>query len=109
MPFPRAKASLYDDGSRVPLAIRWPRGIRNPGRTVEGFVNLSDLAPTFLQAVGLDAPKMMTARSLVDVFAANVTAKRDAAFIAMERHDGCRKGGKGYPCRAIRTANFMYI
>ena len=109
MPFPRAKASLYDDGSRVPLAIRWPRGIRNPGRTVEAFVNLSDLAPTFLQTVGLDAPKMMTARSLVDVFAGNVTAKRDAAFIAMERHDGCRKGGKGYPCRAIRTADYMYI
>ena len=52
---------------------------------------------------------MMTARSLVDVFVANVTAKRDEAFIAMERHDGCRKGGKGYPCRAIRTAEFMYI
>ena len=27
----------------------------------------------------------------------------------MERHDGCRKGGKGYPCRAIRTADFLYI
>tara|TARA_B100000530_G_scaffold170397_1_gene107534 strand:- start:3061 stop:4692 length:1632 start_codon:yes stop_codon:yes gene_type:complete len=109
MPFPRAKASLYDDGSRVPLAIRWPMGIRNPGRTVEAFVNLSDLAPTFLDAAGLRTPGMMTARSLVDVFAANVTAKRDEAFIAMERHDGCRKGGKGYPCRAIRTEEFMYI
>ena len=28
MPFPRAKASLYDYGSRVPLAIRWPQRIR---------------------------------------------------------------------------------
>ena len=109
MPFPRAKASLYDDGSRVPLAIRWPRGIRNPGRTVEAFVNLSDLAPTFLGAAGLRTPEMMTARSLADVFAANITTKRDEAFIAMERHDGCRKGGKGYPCRAIRTEEFMYI
>jgi hypothetical protein len=27
----------------------------------------------------------------------------------MERHDGCRKGGKGYPCRAIRTTDFLYI
>ena len=32
-----------------------------------------------------------------------------AAFIAMERHDGCRKGGKGYPCRAIRTHKYLYI
>ena len=27
----------------------------------------------------------------------------------MERHDGCRAGGKGYPCRAIRTKEFLYI
>jgi hypothetical protein len=27
----------------------------------------------------------------------------------MERHDGCRKGGKGYPCRAIRTSDHLYI
>ena len=32
MPFPRAKASLYDAGTHVPLAIRWPEGIRKPGR-----------------------------------------------------------------------------
>ena len=24
MPFPRAKANVYDAGARVPLAIRWP-------------------------------------------------------------------------------------
>jgi N-sulfoglucosamine sulfohydrolase len=27
----------------------------------------------------------------------------------MERHDGCRAGGKGYPCRAIRTKDYLYI
>lgn len=109
MPFPRAKASLYDLGSRIPLAIRWTEGIENPGRVVDSFVNLSDLAPTFLSAAGLKPPSMMTARSLMDIFANNETADRDAAFIAMERHDGCRAGGKGYPCRAIRTRDFMYI
>ncbi len=109
MPFPRAKASLYDAGSRVPLAIRWPGGIRKPGRDVDAFVNLSDLAPTFLEAAGLKPPAMMTAHSLLDIFAGREAVKRPAAFIAMERHDGCRKGGKGYPCRAIRTKDFLYI
>ncbi|MDA0347563.1 MAG: sulfatase [Verrucomicrobia bacterium] len=109
MPFPRAKASLYDWGSRVPLAIRWPKGIKNPGRAVEAFVNLSDLAPTFLQAAGLEPHSMMSAHSLLDIFESNEVRTRDAAYIAMERHDGCREGGKGYPCRAVRTEDYMYI
>ena len=110
MPFPRAKASLYDAGSRVPLAIRWPRGICNPGRDVNAFVNLSDLAPTFLEAAGLTPPDMMTAQSLMEIFfSGDDPVGRPAAFIAMERHDGCRKGGKGYPCRAIRTEGYLYI
>ena len=109
MPFPRAKASLYDAGSHIPLAIRWPKGIRSPGRTVPSFVNLSDLAPTFLDAAGLPTPNMMTARSLTAVYQGEEPENRSAAFIAMERHDGCRKGGKGYPCRAIRTEDYLYI
>ncbi|MCH2182549.1 MAG: sulfatase [Mariniblastus sp.] len=108
MPFPRAKATLYDDGARVPLAIRWPGGIRESGRNVDQPVNLSDLAPTFLQAAGVALPESMTAESLFGIFE-NQPVARAAAFIAMERHDGCRAGGKGYPCRAIRTKDYLYI
>ncbi len=109
MPFPRGKASLYDIGSRVPLAVRWPVGIANPGRDVKAFVNLSDLAPTFLEAAKLKVPEMMCARRLREIFEGKDPAGMDAAFVAMERHDGCRKGGKGYPCRAIRTNEYLYI
>ena len=108
MPFPRAKATLYDDGSKVPLAIRWPQGINNPGRTYNDFVNLSDLAPTFLEAAGVTIPNMMTGKSLMPILKGE-PQKRQAAFIAMERHDGCRAGGKGYPSRAIRTKDYLYI
>ena len=59
MPFPRAKASLYDAGTRVPLAIRWPGGIKNPGRSYGRLINLSTLAPTFLKAAGIEVPKEM--------------------------------------------------
>ncbi len=109
MPFPRGKASLYDAGSHVPLAIRWPNGIKQAGHEIRSFVNLSDLAPTFLEAAGLKPPAMMSAHSLMDIFSGQETRSRPAAFIAMERHDGCRKGGKGYPCRAIRTEDYLYI
>jgi len=115
MPFPRAKASLYDAGTRVPLAIRWPRGIINPGRSFGILVNLSSLAPTFLKAAGLEVPETMTRHHLMDAFSnvgkpeTRLFQDPSAAFIAMERHDGCRKGGKGYPCRAIRTQEYLYI
>lgn len=109
MPFPRAKASLYDFGTRVPLAIRWPGGISNPGRVSDALVSLSDLAPTFLDIAGLVKPNDMTARSLSDIFSNAPSLEREAVYIAMERHDGCRPGGAGYPCRAIRTRDHLYI
>ena len=52
---------------------------------------------------------MMIGKGLKDVLKNKIEFKRDAAFIAMERHAGCRKGGKGYPCRAIRTKDYLYI
>ena len=109
MPFPRGKATVYDDGSRVPLAIRWPEGIKKPGRAINSPVNLSDLAPTFLEAAGLRVPDMMIGRSLMDLFAGARSADWDAAYIGFERHSGARAGGKGYPCRAVRTEDYMYI
>ena len=109
MPFPRAKASLYDAGTRVPLAIRWPGGIEKPGRVSEAFVNLSDLAATFLEAAGLEPHPSMTARSMISLLKNRDDDRFNRALIAMERHDGCRKGGKGFPCRALRKDGFLYI
>lgn len=109
MPFPRAKASLYDFGTHMPLAISWPDKIVSPGRRYEGFVHLSDLAATFLEAAGLAVPDEMTSKSLTDVFLSCENVPRESAFTAMERHDGCRRGGKGYPCRAVRTKDYLYI
>lgn len=113
MPFPRAKASLYDTGTRMPLAIRWPYGIKSPGRIVDDFVSLKDMAPTFLEATGIKVPESMTGLSLSLIFVSSKEGKIDTArnrvFTAMERHDGCRQGGKGYPCRAVSTYDFSYI
>ena len=104
MPFRRAKASLYHYGSRVPLAVSWPHAIP-AGRTVDDFISLSDMAPTFLGAAGLEPHRDMTARSLLPILqlseSGRVDSSRDTAFFAMERHDGCRRGGRG-----IRAAPF---
>ena len=59
---PRGLANCYDGGVRIPLAMRWGDRLE-AGRMVDGFVSLTDFAPTFLELTGLDVPKEMTGRS----------------------------------------------
>jgi arylsulfatase A-like enzyme len=110
MPFPRCKANLYDSGTHMPLALRWPRRLPG-GVTVRGFVSLADLAPTFLKAAGLEPPPAMTGRDLFPEMAAgpNPPPARDAVFVERERHANVRAGNLSYPARAVRTAKFLYV
>jgi arylsulfatase A-like enzyme len=64
-PFPRGKATLYDAGWHVPLAIAWGAGGGAKGVTSEAMVSLPDLCPTFLQAAGLPALPDTTGVSLL--------------------------------------------
>lgn len=43
-------------GTRNGLAVSWPNGIRSRGELREQFHHVVDLAPTILEAVGLQAP-----------------------------------------------------
>jgi arylsulfatase A-like enzyme len=107
-PFPRGKANLYDAGTRQPLALRWPAKIRG-GQTVSAFVNLADLAPTFLEAAGLKPPRDWTGKSLLPLVQGRSQRGREAVFLERERHANVRRGNPGYPARAVRTARFLYI
>jgi N-sulfoglucosamine sulfohydrolase len=112
-PFPRCKSNIYDSGTHVPLAVRWPEAVP-AGRVVQDFVSLADLAPTFLDAAGLKPPAQMTARSFLDVLTSGksgwVDAKRDHVLTGKERHVPAQETGMGgYPMRAIRTRDFLYI
>jgi uncharacterized sulfatase len=95
------------------LAIRWGEKIK-AGRVVSDFVNLAELAPTFIEAAGQNPPEKMTVKSLMNVLVSNkqgqVDPGRDKVFTAREYHDfDCRKGDVGYPIRAVRTSEFLYI
>ncbi len=108
MPFPRAKANLYDWGVRMPLAIRWPGRVRGL-RVVDDLVGHIDLAPTFLEAAGLPISPQITGRSLMPILTGTAHAAREAIYTGMERHTWCRPEGATYPMRAIRTHDFLYI
>jgi N-sulfoglucosamine sulfohydrolase len=108
MPFPRAKANLYDAGTHVPFAIRFPLKTKTH-RTSDDFVVLTDLAPTILEAAGLKPPAGMTGRTLMPLLAGAPQPGRDRVFLERERHAQVRRGDLGYPARAIRNNDFLYI
>jgi arylsulfatase A-like enzyme len=108
MPFPRAKANVYDGGTRVPLAIRW-HGTVEAGRAIDAFVSLTDLAPTILEAAGLKPLEAMTGRSLLPLLRGQSQGGRDRVFVERERHANVRRGDLSYPARAIRTSDYLYI
>ena len=112
--FPRGKCNLYDFGQAVALAACWGTGKIPKGRVVDDFVNLMDLAPTFLEAGKVAVPEVMTGKSLLNVFTSAesglVDPARDRVVTGRERHvAGARTGNKPYPQRAIRTKDHLYI
>ena len=108
MPFPRAKANVYDAGARMPLVIRWP-GMARAGSVIDAFVSHTDLAPTILEGAGLPPVTAMTGRTLVPLLQGKTMAGRDAVFIERERHANVRRGDLSYPMRAVRTRDYLYI
>ncbi len=112
MPFPRCKTTLYDWGVRMPLAIRWGDEVPS-GRTIDDFVSLTDMAPTFLEAAGVAVPEVVTGRSLLPMLRSDLQGRveqdRDHVYTAVERHTWCRPNGATYPSRAIRNYDYLYI
>ncbi len=110
--FPRGKCNLYDFGTGVALAMRW--GGAKGGRVVEDFVNLMDLAPTFLEMGGVKPPAVMTGRSVVGILKSDrgglVDPERTWVVTGRERHvAAARDGYLPYPQRAIRVKDYLYI
>ena len=116
MPFPRVKGQIYDDGFHIPFAVRWGNKVP-PDRTVTDFITFPDLAPTLLEATGTPVPEQMTGASflhqLVSKESGRIDADRDHTLLGKERHDIGRTDGDqrsvGYPARAIRTDQFLYV
>lgn len=113
MPFPRVKGQEYERSNHLPLAIRWPAGIEQPGRRVDEFVSFVDFAPTFVEVAGLEwqatgmAP--VAGISLTDIFLGQPDPRRDALVIGKERHDVGRPHDWGYPIRGLLQDEYLYL
>jgi uncharacterized sulfatase len=113
MPFPRAKANLYEYGIHMPLAIAWPERIP-AGQDNEDLVSLIDVTRTIFHAAGV-TPKQadkMSGRDLLSRLTSEsdkTSPLRNAVFCGRERHSSSRYNSLGYPCRCIRTKTHLLI
>ncbi len=114
MPFPRVKGNAYEYSNHLPLTMMWKGGIKNPGRTVEGYVSFTDFAPTFLDAAGItpEAGGMepVEGQSLLNLLQdPQASSHRNFMVIGKERHDLGRPNDWGYPIRGIVRDNMLYL
>jgi arylsulfatase A-like enzyme len=117
MPFPRVKGYAYHDANHIPLAVRWPGGIKVGGRTIDDFVDFTDLAATLLDVADISAAESgmmpITGKSWRPIFESEkggrIVAERDHALIGKERTDVGRPHNWGYPIRGIVTADNLYL
>jgi len=117
MPFPRAKGTTYELSLHMPLAVRWPAGIGQPGRTVDDYVSFIDIAPTLLELAGLSAEaagmEPVQGRSLKNILEnrhdGRVEPGREALIFGQERHDLGRPDDVGYPARGLFWDGFLYV
>ena len=55
----------HDCISRVPLILRWPVGMVDPGRTAHEMIEGVDVVPTLLECAGIQIPYRLQGRSLL--------------------------------------------
>ena len=109
---PSGKCNLYDMGVSVAFVMRVPGG--KPGRIVDDYVCLPDLASTFMEIGGVKPPEGLYGRSLLPLLKSEkngqIDSTRDWVITGRERHVGtAREGNRPYPIRALRTPEFVYI
>jgi len=114
MQFPYAIANCYEYGIHVPMAVSWPAKIKKE-RVSEDILNLADIAPTMLEITESGTGNMlpMSAKSFTDVLLSDqsgiIDPSRTSVYSGRERHSSARWMNLGYPQRALRTKDYLYI
>jgi arylsulfatase A-like enzyme len=117
MPFPRVKGDQYENANHIPMALLWKEKMKTGGRKVDDYISFIDLAPTFLEAAGVDWKSSgmhpAAGKSLMPIIASEKSGQieidRDFVLVGKERHDTGRPDDVGYPIRGIHKNNMLYI
>ena len=95
----RGKQFLYDEGTRIPMIVRWPGQVA-PGTVNTDLVSSLDLCRTVLDIAGAESPVPLHG---VNLFGPEL-AKREYLFAARDKMDKTRDS-----MRSIRTKDHKLI
>jgi N-sulfoglucosamine sulfohydrolase len=102
MPFPGAKATLYDRGLGVMLILRGPDPF-NGGRVLDSLVSHIDIYPTVCEYLGIERPPFLEGVSLLELLRGQSPSAREEIFAGSTWHAAYE------PQRAVRTERHKYV
>jgi arylsulfatase A-like enzyme len=97
------KQTMYEEGLRLPLIVRYPRLKRNRAKN-SSLTSLIDIFPTICDAAGVPVPESVEGKSLLDLYEGKGRWSRDrifASFVSPERHR--------LNIRCIRTERYKLV
>jgi len=102
---PRGKHTLWEQGTHVPLIVRYPHKYQDlapaaPGSVLDDLVCLMDMGPSVLKLAGIDTPEYMHGRALL---CKSDAEKRDYVVSSRDRLDS-----RYEMVRAIRDKRYRY-
>ncbi|CAG7613971.1 sulfatase-like hydrolase/transferase [Paenibacillus allorhizosphaerae] len=96
--------SHFDEGYRVPLVAHCPGLIKSPGKTVEHFVTLMDIAPTLIDVAGASKLNKCSGASLMPFFDdAEPDGWRESVYAQ------CNGVEVYYTSRMVRTNQYKFV
>jgi arylsulfatase A-like enzyme len=94
----------FEEAYNVPLILRWPAGIRRPGRAVRSVVQLMDVGPTLLEAAGAPAMEPCDAQTLTPILRdEEPDGERDELYCQMNSVE------LFYTQRIMRVGRYKYV
>ncbi len=104
MSFPFSKATVYRNGTWVPVLVRWP-GMGQPQRREE-FVSSVDIVPTLLEVLKQPSLAGVDGRSWLPLLRGESQPDRD--FVITHVNTGPSRQPTPFPQRCVRTKDFSY-
>jgi arylsulfatase A-like enzyme len=104
------KQRPYDEAIRVPLVLRWPRGLGTKVKQLDAPINSEDLMPTLLGLCGVGIPKTVEGLNYSRYIRGGRNPGDGAAVIMCVSPFGewiRRIGGREY--RGLRTTRYTYV